>query len=103
MSKNLERLSGDGDLLVGNRPVAHVRYRARVDQDIVRVQTSSGVENLGGGIEVTGSFGILSGSIPDNAGDLVLRLNDGRTIPIFIDDGDWPSGPFSFVARGELK
>lgn len=96
--RQLETLSGDGDVYRENAMVCHVRYALTVMQLEIAAETTSGTQWLEGQKEITGRV-IVPGHGPNlcDGETYCLHLKDGHEWNFFAKRGDPIAGAYECV------
>lgn len=85
MKRTIDSLTGEGEIAFKSGKSLPVRYALRVDQEMLTA--IPGEPPLPGLFEVTGYIDVLEGFL-DLEDDLVLTLNDGIELEVFVSGGD---------------
>jgi hypothetical protein len=103
MSDIVERLNGQGRVLIDDREVAHVTYSIDVTQEYVDTSSMEGRSRIPGMKSASGQLQIFQGPIDlEMAQEWTLVLSDGRRCHCILSHVSLPSGPYTFTVSGPI-
>jgi len=102
--KPLENPQGVGEVYEGDKKLAKVSYKLRIEQEILTTEDFKGVQDVEVMRSGTGSISVLEGKINllDVGKILTLHMADGRKVRFIINDGDVNTNRFLITLSGDF-